>query len=221
MPAPFGPSRPKTSPSSIVEVDAAHGLERAVRLAQAADRDRAHSSSSWHAAPGGNGALDAREREHDLAAVGLVADDDDGVAVPVRRLADLLGGRARREALVDLRVAEAERRRRLPRAQERAREDGVGCDARVAQPLAERARVLAAVGRQRAELVRLPGRGLGVADEEQSHRGANDSLAPMAGFRYVVADVFTDTPLTGNQLAVFTDAREHPGGAAPGRSRGR
>jgi trans-2,3-dihydro-3-hydroxyanthranilate isomerase len=27
-------------------------------------------------------------------------------------------------------------------------------------------------------------------------------------FRYVVADVFTDTPLTGNQLAVFTDARE-------------
>lgn len=33
----------------------------------------------------------------------------------------------------------------------------------------------------------------------------------MAGaFRYVVADVFTDTPLTGNQLAVFTDARAIP-----------
>ena len=30
----------------------------------------------------------------------------------------------------------------------------------------------------------------------------------MASFRYVVADVFTDTPLAGNQLAVFTDARE-------------
>ena len=30
----------------------------------------------------------------------------------------------------------------------------------------------------------------------------------MATFRYVVCDVFTDTPLTGNQLAVFTDARE-------------
>jgi trans-2,3-dihydro-3-hydroxyanthranilate isomerase len=29
-------------------------------------------------------------------------------------------------------------------------------------------------------------------------------------FRYVVADVFTDTPLTGNQLAVFTDARDLP-----------
>jgi trans-2,3-dihydro-3-hydroxyanthranilate isomerase len=32
----------------------------------------------------------------------------------------------------------------------------------------------------------------------------------MATFRYVVIDVFTDTPLLGNQLAVFTDAREIP-----------
>ena len=32
----------------------------------------------------------------------------------------------------------------------------------------------------------------------------------MATYRYVVADVFTDRPLTGNQLAVFTDAREIP-----------
>jgi trans-2,3-dihydro-3-hydroxyanthranilate isomerase len=29
----------------------------------------------------------------------------------------------------------------------------------------------------------------------------------VAAYRYVVADVFTRTPLTGNQLAVFTDAR--------------
>jgi trans-2,3-dihydro-3-hydroxyanthranilate isomerase len=29
-------------------------------------------------------------------------------------------------------------------------------------------------------------------------------------FRFVVVDVFTDTPLAGNQLAVFTDAREIP-----------
>ncbi len=32
----------------------------------------------------------------------------------------------------------------------------------------------------------------------------------MPTFRYVVCDVFTDTPLMGNQLAVFTDAREIP-----------
>jgi trans-2,3-dihydro-3-hydroxyanthranilate isomerase len=32
----------------------------------------------------------------------------------------------------------------------------------------------------------------------------------VATFRFVVADVFTDAPLAGNQLAVFTDAREIP-----------
>jgi trans-2,3-dihydro-3-hydroxyanthranilate isomerase len=32
----------------------------------------------------------------------------------------------------------------------------------------------------------------------------------VTAFRYVVADVFTDRPLAGNQLAVFTDARELP-----------
>ena len=32
----------------------------------------------------------------------------------------------------------------------------------------------------------------------------------MPAYRYVVADVFTSTPLQGNQLAVFTDARPIP-----------
>jgi trans-2,3-dihydro-3-hydroxyanthranilate isomerase len=32
----------------------------------------------------------------------------------------------------------------------------------------------------------------------------------VARFRYVIADVFTGTPLTGNQLAVYTDARGIP-----------
>jgi trans-2,3-dihydro-3-hydroxyanthranilate isomerase len=32
----------------------------------------------------------------------------------------------------------------------------------------------------------------------------------VADFRYVIADVFTDRALAGNQLAVFTDAREIP-----------
>ena len=32
----------------------------------------------------------------------------------------------------------------------------------------------------------------------------------MSAFRYVIADVFTDRPLEGNQLAVFTDARALP-----------
>jgi len=37
----------------------------------------------------------------------------------------------------------------------------------------------------------------------------------VASYRYVVCDVFTETPLAGNQLAVFTDAR----GLTPGQSR--
>jgi len=32
----------------------------------------------------------------------------------------------------------------------------------------------------------------------------------MSAFRYVVCDVFTDRPLTGNALTVFTDARAIP-----------
>ncbi len=32
----------------------------------------------------------------------------------------------------------------------------------------------------------------------------------MRPFRYVICDVFTDTPLQGNQLAVFTDATDLP-----------
>jgi trans-2,3-dihydro-3-hydroxyanthranilate isomerase len=41
-----------------------------------------------------------------------------------------------------------------------------------------------------------------------------DAHAPyrtdVPSYRYVVADVFTETPLAGNQLAVFTDARDIP-----------
>jgi trans-2,3-dihydro-3-hydroxyanthranilate isomerase len=39
----------------------------------------------------------------------------------------------------------------------------------------------------------------------QAHGGENNGVAT---YRYVVCDVFTDRPLEGNQLAVFTDARE-------------
>src|SRR2546428_1065736 len=45
----------------------------------------------------------------------------------------------------------------------------------------------------------------------RSHpRSGEQSRPSVARYRYVVADVFTDTPLQGNQVAVFTDAREIP-----------
>jgi trans-2,3-dihydro-3-hydroxyanthranilate isomerase len=48
---------------------------------------------------------------------------------------------------------------------------------------------------------------MGVAHEDQAHR-QEDRFRAMRSFRYVLADVFTDRPLAGNQLAVFTDARD-------------
>jgi trans-2,3-dihydro-3-hydroxyanthranilate isomerase len=39
---------------------------------------------------------------------------------------------------------------------------------------------------------------------------ARSRLGAVSTFRYVLVDVFTDTPLAGNALAVFTDAREIP-----------
>jgi len=44
-----------------------------------------------------------------------------------------------------------------------------------------------------------------MANEEEAHA---DRFTEMRSFRYVLADVFTDRPLAGNQLAVFTDARD-------------
>ena len=43
----------------------------------------------------------------------------------------------------------------------------------------------------------------------------------MRTLRYVVADVFTETPLTGNPVAVFTDARELGAGLPGAEQRAR
>src|SRR5438034_9449569 len=47
-------------------------------------------------------------------------------------------------------------------------------------------------------------------DKAASPRTALCLTATVSRHRYVVVDVFTDEPLAGNQLAVFTDAREIP-----------
>ena len=81
----------------------------------------------------------------------------------------------------------------------------------VAQPLAERARVRRGPSRVSGRSSSgLPGRGLGVADDEESHRGANDSLAPVAGSATSSPTSSPTRRSPGNQLAVFTDAREIP-----------
>jgi trans-2,3-dihydro-3-hydroxyanthranilate isomerase len=136
-----------------------------------------------------------------------MADGDDGVAASGCRRFDAFEGRAGREGFARLAVA-AERCRQggpgLAGAQERARQDRIRLHAFRRKPPPEVARGGAAVRAQRPELVRLARRGVGVADQEEAHRGQNKAVP---SYRYVVCDVFTETPLTGNQLAVFTDAR--------------
>jgi hypothetical protein len=96
-----------------------------------------------------------------------MADNGHGVAPPSRGGPDELGARAGREPLVDL-DGETERlrdrRRRLARAEERARQDGVEADALAREARAERARLLTAGRRERAQLVGFPGRGFRMAN---------------------------------------------------------
>ena len=322
LPAPLGP-RSANLALADREADAAQHLVPAVALAQVLDGDGGHSSSSRDAARGELRRGAAVDRGDDLPAVGLVPDD----RRPSRR-----ARRRRRERRPRSRPARGARpcsaldadRRRDRRPPSRARGaagsrcTASGLDLLAHEAPAELARLLRAVRRQGAEVVRLARRGLGVTDDEETHlarvlthaanrwctfrraaaqrpkgvflmgkslahardrgrgrrrpcssswrgvfaddritasvecsaqsagsgsgsacssmiviavvwfvrarrrpaaaedrrvrrrppRACNDRRRMALTLRYVVADVFTDTPLTGNQLAVFTDGRE-------------
>jgi len=128
--------------------------------------------------PGGREVrLDAvPERGRGASAVRLMADDDDRCTASLGDRADVVRRGAGREAFVDLRVAEPECARRLACAQQRAADDRGRRDPLRAQLLAEPAGLLAALGRERAQLVGLSRRSLGVSDDHEAHRG-QDSLA--------------------------------------------
>jgi trans-2,3-dihydro-3-hydroxyanthranilate isomerase len=99
---------------------------------------------------------------------------------------------------------------RLAGAEQWARENHVENDPVRGEPLAEVAGAAAALRSQCPQLVGVARSSVRVADEVQAHarRIGAARLASMPTLRYVVADVFTDTPLEGNQLAVFTDGRD-------------
>ena len=144
----------------------------AVALAQVVDGDGGHSSSSHTPAAGNAGAGSPVIADGDQSAVGLVADDDDGLAASRDGGAHVVGRRAGREPLVrlggDARPG-CDCLGRLACAQQRAREDGVGADAATCEALAQLLRLPPAVRRQRAKLVRLAGLRLRVAHEEDAH----------------------------------------------------
>jgi trans-2,3-dihydro-3-hydroxyanthranilate isomerase len=137
-----------------------------------------------------------------------VAHDDHGLAAALGSGPDAFGGRAGSEPLVGLGLdsgGSSELGAGLAGSQERAGQDRVGPDAVGRQALPELARGAAALGGQRPQLVRLSVRSLSMANEVELHGWENRRR--MRVFRYVVADVFTDEPLAGNPVAVFTDAR--------------
>ena len=121
------------------------------------------------------GDVSRAERLGQLGAVGLMTDSDDDVARVRDRVEQALERRARREPLVDPQLRSrrvGNGRRRLPSAQQWAREDSLGPVGR--QLRREGTRLLAAVRRQGAELVRVTRRRLRVPREEQAH-GRKDS----------------------------------------------
>ena len=99
-----------------------------------------------------------------------MADRDDGLARALGRGDDVVRVGARCKPLVDPELDAGRFRDRgcgLSRAQERARDDGVRPLDREA--LAERPRLLPPARAERAQLVRVAGIGVGVADEDQAH----------------------------------------------------
>ena len=83
---------------------------------------------------------------------------------------EVVCSRARCEPLVDAELGAGrlrDRGGRLAGAEERAREDEIRL--LPCQALAERPRLVAAAGAERAQLVRVAGIGVGVTDEDQAH----------------------------------------------------
>jgi trans-2,3-dihydro-3-hydroxyanthranilate isomerase len=135
-----------------------------------------------------------------------MADGDDAAVRSLDRCEHVLGACPRREPVVHAQLAAGalrDRRGRLAGAKQRAGEHEPR--RRRGEPLSEVACLLSAARAQRPQRVRVAGVGVGVADEDEAHV---DRFNDMRTFRYVLADVFTDRPLAGNQLAVFTDARD-------------
>ena len=162
------------------EVDPAQRLEVAVASCAGPGRVTALTARPRARAPGANGSLAAGEREDDLAAVGLVADGDDRLAAAGDGCAQVVGGRRR------ARGARRSRRRARRRARSARRSRGRAAAGsrrrrRGARPASRspsaRAAARPAVG-QRAQLVGLAGRRLGVAHEEDAHGPSVDALRP-------------------------------------------
>ncbi len=140
-----------------------------------------------------------------------MAHGDDGLpGGGARSPPHVVGGRPGAEGVVDAHARPELARNQLaglPGAKQRAREHDAGRDPVVAEAPAELPRLQPSVRGEGTQLVRVPRRSLCVAHQIQLH---SRGRIPASTFRYVICDVFTDTPLAGNQLGVFTNAHGIP-----------
>lgn len=135
-----------------------------------------------------------------------MSDGNDAAVHALDRCDHVVRARTRGEPLVHAELGSGalrDRSGRLSCAQQRARQHELRLHRREA--FAQLPRLFAAARAQRPQLVGVARVSMGVANEEEAHA---DRFTDMRSFRYVLADVFTNRPLAGNQLAVFTDARD-------------
>src|SRR5581483_3632026 len=113
----------------------------------------------------------AAELRDGAAAVGLVPDDDDRVAVAGSGGPHVVRACSGREPVVDERLAEPELACGLARAEQRAAEHRARCEALGTERVAELPRLLTSLRRQRPQLIRPAGRRLGMTNDQEAHRG--------------------------------------------------
>ena len=118
-----------------------------------------------------------------------MADRRDRSLRTLERVGQRLDGRPGRERLVDEHVNPndaTDLRCGLPGSQKRARENDYRRIGSGGEALAERTRLLSALGRELAEVIRIAGEGMGMSTEIDAHRLARIGATPGSPTRKVV-----------------------------------
>jgi 4-hydroxy-tetrahydrodipicolinate synthase len=121
-------------------------------------------------------------------------DDDHHLAAAGDRGTEVLHGRSGRKPLVGLRLGAGRFREcfaRLSSPEQRAGDDRVGFDAVGLEPLRQLMGLAPALGRQRTQLIRLAGSGLGVANEIEPHAASSIKRTAWRYHRAVLGEVLT------------------------------
>jgi trans-2,3-dihydro-3-hydroxyanthranilate isomerase len=154
-----------------------------------------------------------RDGGREERAIRLMPDDAHGAGHVLEHTSEVRLGGAGSKPVVDAYLRAGRLRHcvgRLPRPEQRAREDELRRLRVPGELLAEGSGFVPATRGEGTQRVGISLLSVRVPDEEDEHRASIVAVycSDVASLRYVIVDVFTDRPLEGNQLAVFTDARD-------------